>query len=326
MIEDPFKNIWVEKYRPKTDSDLIANEDVRALLTKSREDGDIPNLMFHGTQGLGKTTLAKILAYDVLGRERQDILYINASEKTGIDVIRTDILDFAVTASWNNEHKIVILDEVDGLSSVSSGSGGKSSAQQALRNVMEEHADNVRFILTCNYLQKVIPALQSRCMQFVFRDPPIAEIVKRAGNILKAENVTLSDGQKEGLITLVRKSYPDIRRTIQELQRCSSTGSFVYREQAVDTNFAAALLTKIRSGADVVTLRKEWIGKEQDFANDYFSLLKGMFESTFECDIEDQCKRLMLIAINDAIYKHHIVMDAEINFFACVIAVQNACR
>ena len=154
-----FNSLWVEKYRPKTLEDFICTEANKDIIASFKNKEEIPNLLFTGTPGLGKTTLAKIIVNDILGCQ---YLYINASDENGIDTIRTKVTSFAQTKSIDGKIKVIILDEADGLS---------IDAQRVLRNTMEEFARITRFILTANYKYRVIPALQSRCQSLELTPP-----------------------------------------------------------------------------------------------------------------------------------------------------------
>ena len=198
-----FDKIWVEKYRPQTLSDVILDKET--LRVVEEYTNEIPNLLFVGNPGTGKTTLARVIVNDILGC---NYLYINASDESGIDTIRHNITNFAQTKSFDGGVKVVILDEADGLT---------SQAQAALRNTMETYAKYCRFILTANYKHKIIPALQSRCQSLTIK--PVVELaVKRCYNILKDENVKVPEEQKKKFVQLVKRHFPDLRKTINELQ------------------------------------------------------------------------------------------------------------
>ena len=162
-INEQLKNIWVEKYRPTKLADMVLSDSLRAFVEECRTKGEIPNMLFVGNAGTGKTTLAKVIVSEILDAQ---YLYINASEKNGIDEVRTSILTFAQTKSIDGKIKVIFLDEFDNFT---------DAGQRALRNVMEEYAGNTRFILTGNYLHRIIQPIQSRCQVFTDFTPPVGE-------------------------------------------------------------------------------------------------------------------------------------------------------
>ena len=277
---------------------------------------EIPNLMFSGPAGIGKSSLAKILVNDVLDCQ---YLYINASDESGIDTIRTKVISFAQTMSLDGKIKVVILDEVDGLSSVQGGTG-RTSAQQALRNVMEEYAGNTRFIMTCNYPYKVIPALHSRCQEFDLT-PPFEESIKRIVHILKAEGVTVEGDNKQKLIELVKSKYPDIRKIINTIQKKIIKGKLVIGETSSDLAFAEEVFDRISSNRDVFELRKYIIQNEIQFDNDYHQLLKDVYEVIYNKNIEFNLKRQLLLCIGVSMYQNQLVLDTEINCYNCLLSI-----
>jgi len=206
-----FNNLWVEKYRPKTLNDLVLSESNRKYFESITDE--IPNLLFVGTPGLGKTTLARILVEDVL---KCQYLYINASDENGIDTIRSKVVGFSQTRSLDGKVKIVILDESDGIT---------LDGQRALRNTMEEYSNNTRFILTANYKHKIIPAIQSRT-QFFDLNPPFDDVVKRIVDIVKQQGIKIEDDQKANFVNVIKQNYPDIRKIINAIQKASIKGVF----------------------------------------------------------------------------------------------------
>ena len=303
MVE--FDKIWVEKYRPHKLEDLILDD--KSLRVVKQFKGEIPNLLFVGSPGTGKTTLARILVNDVLNC---NYLYINASDESGIDVIRHNITNFAQTKSFDGGIKVVILDEADGLT---------SQAQAALRNTMETYAKYCRFILTANYKHKIIPALQSRCQSLDLK-PVIDQAVKRCYNILQQENINISDEQKKKFVMLVKRYFPDLRKTINELQK-----SVIDNELCIDSNGSdSELLQKIFEGLqkDSLGVRKYLIENEDRFQGDYDTLMANFLDYLYDQNIADMKKKEMIAIIADHLYKSAFVVDKEINAFACFISLE----
>ena len=193
--------LWVEKYRPTTLEEYVGNETIKNKIADYLKQGSIQNLLFHGVAGTGKTTLAKLIAKNL----NCDLLYINASDERGIDTIRDKIIPFASSMSFNDV-KIVILDEADYIT---------PQAQATLRNTIESCSKTTRFILTCNYLERIISPLQSRCQTFEIIPPSKGDVWNKCENILHNENVEFETTKIKAAIDT---HYPDIRKIINTLQ------------------------------------------------------------------------------------------------------------
>ena len=303
-----FDKIWVEKYRPTTLDDIILDERTLKQVKEFKEE--IPNLLFVGNPGTGKTTLARIIVNDVLGC---NYLYINASDESGIDTIRHSITNFAQTKSFDGKVKVVILDEADGLT---------TQAQSALRNTMETYAKYCRFILTANYKHKIIPALQSRCQALDIK--PVVELaVKRCYNILKDEKITVPEEQKKKFVQLVKRHFPDLRKTINELQKNIIDSELCIVSVTGDNELLEAVYKKIAS-KNSLEARRYLIENEDRFQGDYDTLLGNYLNFIYTANIEDLKKKEMIAIIADHLYKSAFVVDKEINAFACLVNLENS--
>ena len=301
-----FNKIWVEKYRPQTLDSIILSERNKNIVKGFVEE--IPNLLFVGTPGTGKTTLAKIIVNDIL---KCNFLYINASDESGIDTIRHKVTNFSQTKSFDGKVKVVILDECDGLT---------SEAQAALRNTMESFAKYTRFILTANYKHKIIPALQSRC-QFLDIKPTLEDGVKRIYGILKQEGIEIDDAQKKKFVELVKANFPDLRKAINEIQKNCISGSLAITNINVDNTLLKAIYTAINE-KDVISLRKFLIENENTFYGDYDTLMRDYLNYLYNQPVQDLKKKEMIAVIADHLYKSAFVLDKEINCFACWINLE----
>lgn len=304
-----FDALWVERYRPRTLNELVVSDRVRQEIEKFRTQKEIPHLLFVSSPGQGKTSLAKIIVNEILDCV---YLYINASDENGIDTIRTKILGFAQTKSIDGKLKVVILDEADGLT---------QQAQQALRNTMEEYANNVRFIITANYAYKVIAAIQSRC-QIYDMNPPMEGCVKRICDILKAEKVSVDGEQKVKLIELIRNHYPDVRRVINLISKNVVNSKLDIQVQNQGLDFAQTILSKILDKTDCTAVRRFIIENDAKYNRDYHGLLKDLFNAI---DIDENLstdivkKRKFMIIVSEHMFRHTTVMDPEINCYAALI-------
>jgi replication factor C small subunit len=300
-----FQNLFVEKYRPRKLEDIVLTAEERAYFESLKSKEEIPNLLFAGNPGTGKTTLSKIIATDILDCQ---YLYINASDENGIDTIRSKVIGFASTKSLDGKLKLVLFDECDALT---------LDSQKALRNVIEEYSENTRFIFTCNYLFKIIPALQSRCQIFNLT-PPLDGVLNRVVSILKNEGITVPDTEKQKLVELVRSGYPDLRRIINDIQKFSFTGTLMVKENQAK-GIANKIIEKIKGKVSPHELRKYVIEREQEFSGDYLQLLKEMFEVLFEADTDANS----LLVVSEGMYKDAIVIDKEINWFSTCLKLYN---
>jgi DNA polymerase III delta prime subunit len=300
--------VWTEKYRPATLNDIVLSEKNKSILKKFVDQDEIPNLLFCGHAGIGKTTSAKVLI-NILDAEH---IYQNCSE-VGIDAVRNDITGFSRTKSFNGKKKIVLLDEIDGMASI--------EAQRSLRNVLEEYAGHCRFILTCNYKHRVIVPLQSRC-QSIDLDPNITEVAKRCFTILKQETIAVDEENKKRLVGLIRKYFPDIRKCINEMQKFSTDGKLTIPDLNVNSDFADKII-KLVTSKKVLQGRKFVIENEASFNGDYPILMKNVFDEICKGNygLTENQKRMWLVTTGEYMYRSALVLDQEINFYCLLLAL-----
>jgi len=212
-------SLWVEKYRPNSLDNYIGNDHLKSKVSVYLESGDIPHLLLFGRAGTGKTTLAKLLVNNI----DCDYLYINASDENSVDVVREKVKNFASTLGFK-DMKVIILDECDYIT---------PNAQAALRNLMETFSKNCRFILTCNYVERIIDPIQSRCQSFQIIPPDRKQVAQHLANILNNENVQYDI---KDIATIVNGGYPDIRRVINGAQRQVVSGKLTIDENTITQN------------------------------------------------------------------------------------------
>ena len=294
-------SLWVEKYRPSTIDTYIGNEHLKSKVSVYLESGDLPHLLLYGKAGTGKTTLAKLLVKNI----ECDYLYINASDENNVDTVRTKFKNFASTVGFK-DLKIIILDECDYIT---------PNAQAALRNLMETFSKHCRFILTCNYVERIIDPIQSRCQLFQIIPPSKVEVAQRLNQILEEEEINC---ELKDLKILIDSNYPDIRRTINSAQR-----NVVNLQLKLDTNSIIQNDYKLKLLKILETQNKKNAFKEirqllvdnkiTDFA-DLFRLLYDEVDSYGKGHVAECILVIARYELSDS-----QVVDKEINAMAMII-------
>lgn len=290
--------LWVEKYRPKDLSTYVGNESLKTKVARFIEEQNVPHLLLYGKAGGGKTTLAKIITNNV----ECDYLYINASDERNIDLVRDKLKTFASSVGFK-PMKIVILDEADYLN--------PNSAQPALRNLMETFSSHCRFILTCNYVEKIIDPLQSRCQTYKIIPPSKKEVALHSRTILENEAI---DYELDDLALIVTAGYPDLRKVINDLQRQCIDGVLkVDKDGLLNNEFKLLFIESLKNRDDIRTIRK--MVANNNFT-DFTELFRLMYD---EVDNFAGDKVAEAIAeISTGLYQDVLVPDKEINFIATV--------
>ena len=294
-------SLWVEKYRPNTLDTYIGNEHLKSKVSVYLESGDLPHLLLYGKAGTGKTTLAKLLVNNI----ECDYMYINASDENSVDTVRNKVRGFASTMGFK-DYKIIILDECDYIT---------PNAQAALRNLMETFSKHCRFILTCNFVERIIDPIQSRCQSFQVIPPSKKEVALHLHNILKEEGVASKMDDVAGLVNAV---YPYIRRVINSCQRQCVDGMLVVDKQSlVESDYKMKLLEiiKTQNKKDAFKGVRKLLADSQ--VTDFAELYKLMYDEVDSYGTGHIAECILIIA------KYQLsdsqVVDKEINAMAMII-------
>mgnify|MGYP001262905524 CR=1 FL=1 len=299
-------SLWVEKYRPTNVNEYVFRDDSQRKQVQGWiDDGGIPHLLFSGSPGTGKTTLAKVLIAE-LKVEGADVLYINASRDNGVEMIRKRISAFSETMPWG-DFKVILLDEADHIS---------PEGQAALRGVMEQYHASVRFILTCNWPNMIIPALHSRCQGFHIEQLDQTDFTVRVGEILAENNVKFSI---DTLDAMVRANYPDLRKTINTVQMSVIDNELTLPEDGGSTAEWRVKMVELFKEGKIQDARKLIIGSARaDEYNEIFTWLYRNLDLYTNDDFQyDSC----VLAIREGMIKHTQVADPEINLSATMIEI-----
>jgi len=304
--------LWVEKYRPTKITDCILPESIKNTFIEFIGQKEIPNLLLSGGSGVGKTTVARALCEEL----HADYILINGSEESGIDVLRNKIKQFASTVSLQSGSKVVILDEADYLN--------PQSTQPALRGFIEEFHRNCRFIFTCNFKNRIIEPLHSRCSVIEFKingnKIMLAEqFMERVEQILKSENI----GFDEPVVAqLIMKHFPDWRRVLNELQRYSVSGTI---DSGILVNMAEVNLTELMTHLKKkeFTKMRKWVVDNID--NDPVKVFRKIYEKLYDYMKPESIPNAVIV-LGEYQYKSAFVADQEVNLLACLTEIMSQCK
>jgi replication factor C small subunit len=306
MFGNQENTLWVEKFRPGTLDGYVGNEHIIEKVKLYLKSGDVPHLLFYGGAGTGKTTLAKIIANNV----DADVMYVNASDENNIETVRTKIKNYASTVGFR-QWKIVILDEADYMT---------PNGQAALRNLMETFSKTTRFILTCNYVEKIIDPIQSRCQVFGITPPNKTEVAKRIVSILNELQVQYDT---KDIATTINAGYPDIRRVLNSCQRQVVDGKLVIDDASlVQANYMSELLELLQSDqskGDTFKNIRQLIANSK--VQDFTSLHKFLFD-----EIDNYAKghlASVILILAESQYQDAFAVDKELHMMSTMIKLLN---
>ena len=299
MASSQNNSLLVEKYRPSKLDNYVGNENIKKSISKYLDQNDIQNLIFYGPAGTGKTTLAKLIVQNL----DCDHLYINASDERGIETIRDKVQSFASVASFS-PLKVVILDEADFLT---------IQAQASLRNIIETFSRTTRFIMTCNFVERIIDPLQSRCQVLKIVPPTKKDVAKHLNWICNEESIS---HDVNDLVPLVNQYYPDLRKCINTIQ-LSTQDNILKLDQSVlvSSNYIDKVITELKSKADFKAIRQIIADAN---VNDFDELFKSLYKRASE--YLPGKEGTVAILVNDHQYKANFRIDKEIN---CMSLISN---
>jgi len=301
---DEIKNsLWVEKYRPTSLDTYIGNEHLKSKVKLYLESGDLPHLLLFGRAGTGKTTLAKLLVNNI----ECDYLYINASDERKLEMVRDKVKNFASTIGFSNM-KVVILDEADYITPAS---------QAALRNLMETFSKHCRFILTCNYVERIIDPIQSRCQSFQIIPPDRKQVAVHLSDILQKEKV---NAKVDDIVTIVNSGFPDLRRVINGAQRQVVDGELVIDEgMSIQNDYKVKVLEILKTQDKKNSFKNIRQVLADSKVTDFSDLFRLLFDT-----VDDWGKGHVaecILALSQYQQSDAVVVDKEINIMAMFIEI-----
>jgi len=297
-------SLWVEKYRPRKLTEYVGNEHLKQKVSDYLQSGDVPHLLFFGKAGTGKTTLAKLIVNSI----SCDYIIINASDENNVDTVRNKVKGFASTIGFK-DMKVIILDEFDYMT---------PNAQAILRNLMETFSKHCRFILTCNYVEKVIDPIQSRCQTFQIVPPSKKEVAVQISQILGKEGVSF---EPKDLVPIIDSSYPDIRKIINTCQLNSTKGKLkLDTTSVIDSDIKSKVVDILRGNDDK---RNKWKNIRQAVADarisDFTELYSFLYEKVDEYGGNNTSN--IILILSESQHKDALVVDKEITFMSCIIQI-----
>ena len=299
-------SLWVEKYRPKKLADYVGNEHLKSKVEGYLENGDVPHLLLYGKAGTGKTTLAKLIVNSI----DCDYMILNASDENNVDTVRNKVKNFASSMGFK-PFKIIILDEFDYMT---------ANAQAILRNLMETFSQHCRFILTCNYVEKVIEPIQSRCQTFQIIPPTKKDVAVQISKILNSESIKF---EPKDLVPIIDSAYPDIRKVINTCQLNSIKGELkIDTQNLLENDYKMKVLDILKSDDDkrnkYMKIRQTIINSK---ATDFTELFTLLYDKVDEYAPDKTSDAILLLA--DGLYKSSMSVDKEIPAAATMIQLIN---
>ena len=305
MFGNQENTLWVEKFRPGTLDGYVGNEAVISKVQLYLKNGDVPHLLFYGGAGTGKTTLAKIIANNI----DADLMYINASDENNVDTVRTKIKNYASTIGFK-KWKIVILDEADYMT---------PNGQAALRNLMETFSKTTRFILTCNYVEKIIDPIQSRCQVFGITPPNKKEVAKRIVSILEELEVSYDNTD---LVTIINAGYPDIRRVLNGCQRQVINGVLKIDDTSVmQANYMSKLVEMIKTDDKKSAFKNIRQLINDSKVKDFSALHKYLFDEVDSYATGHIAGVILILA--ESQYQDSFAVDKELHIMSTIVKLLN---